>query len=127
MSRMARNCRPTRQRISVWLKLGLVPLSMFHSPASSTKKTARTAAQIRSREPCPIVLVRFVQRLRAGAKPLRAVMPTLPLQELAENALPGERLILSAQHANPPMPQLLRSFHGELVVYGIGGRGRVAI
>ena len=44
MITMARNCRPTRQRIRVWLRLGLVPRIMFHKPASSTTRTASSAS-----------------------------------------------------------------------------------
>ena len=40
---MAKACRPTRQRISVWLRLGLVAAHQVPQPGNSTTTTAATA------------------------------------------------------------------------------------
>lgn len=43
---IARNCRPTRQRIRDWLRLGLSPLNMFHNPITRTLETAMRAIDV---------------------------------------------------------------------------------
>src|SRR6516164_6951767 len=51
---MAMNCRTTRHRIKVWLRLGLPPRSMFHSPIRSTRATAASANGTARRTACSI-------------------------------------------------------------------------
>lgn len=45
-TRIAMNCRATRQRMSFWLVFGLAPRLIFHSPASRTTNTTATANEV---------------------------------------------------------------------------------
>src|SRR5262245_5231851 len=64
---IAMNCRITRQRIKVWLRLGLPPRSMFHSPIKSTRATAASANGTAKRTACSMTGFPSVQGMAENA------------------------------------------------------------
>src|SRR5262245_31113165 len=63
---MARNCSPTRQRMSFWLRLGLEPRIMFQNPASRTRNTATTASVVAYCRTVGIAFAPFLSRVTIG-------------------------------------------------------------